>query len=74
MSFLNKFGLSIRGKGKINEKNEIESYQIDSYDLVSEPGISFSDTLYMLEKIQQELARQRLLEERKNKIMNINNL
>lgn len=77
--FSNIFGVSIRSKGEIDEKGVVDVQELLSYDLVSNPAFSnsiidFSDTNDLLKKIQDELKRQQLLTDRKEKINKLNNL
>ena len=74
----NIFGISQRGKGTVDEKGKLTITDIISYDLVSNPSfpIDFSDTSKLLDKINREIKRQQLLQDRKaklNKLKNIQN-
>lgn len=77
---LNKiFGVSQRAIGKVDEEGIVTITNILSYDVVVDPGFSnaridFSDTFELLEKIKRELARQKLLSNRREKIQKLNSL
>lgn len=79
-NILNKiFDISQRSTGHINEDNEVVIDKIESYDIVGNPGFSnaridFSDTIELLRRLQEELKREELLENRKEKIKKLNNL
>jgi hypothetical protein len=75
----NIFGISKRSKGHIEDDGKVIIDKIESYDIVGEPGFSnariyFSDTIELLRRLQEELKRKELLDNRKEKIKKLNNL
>ena len=72
-NILNKIGISRRSEGVV-VNGVVKEIEIISYDLVSDTGlpIDFSDTSELLLRIQKEVKRQDLIEDRKKKINNIN--
>ena len=78
-NIFSNIGVSWRSKGEINEKGEIIIKELLSYDLIANPAFSnakidFSDLVDEHKRIQEELKRQQLLEDRKEKINKLNNL
>ena len=75
----NKFGVSKRSEGHIDENGNVVIDKILSYDVVDNPGFSnaridWSDINDLLKRIQEMLKREELLKSRKEKLEKLNNL
>ena len=71
-NILNNLGVSQRSIGKVEDDGTVTITKILSYDLVSNPG--FSKCEFLTEIDFSEIKRQRLLNDRKEKINKLNNI
>lgn len=72
-NIFNSIGISQRCRGQIKD-DTVENLDIISYDLVSNPGIDFSSINELHRQALEELKRQQLLKDRKEKLKKLNNL
>lgn len=74
-NIFNNIGISSRSKGQIEDNGLIDYIDIFSYDIVSNPGFNAAYILTEEERRRQiELERQKLKQERIEKINKLNNL